>query len=531
MVSLLIQTGICTEGFALIKRHLVIYGGLNSADLSVVAKNAEIVILNNVPREHLVRLKQINPRMLLFQYHHSPGFHSHYHDWESVDAREDWFVHDKNTGERLVEKKYGWFLMNISSESWRNYLATRIASITDDIFDGVFLDDAWVRFSNKFRCQISNSTGQPKEDFAADWAGHMQQLIATVRHKYPKRIFINGAHEEYIHLVDGCMEENFVHPNWKPGYDLPDPSTYLRMLRKMERIQNYGKALLIQSGTSGADPDSTRKIFDYCLASYHLIEGPNTSFGFHRAPTYRYQGPLHSEDVHPYIGEPTAPFRIVKQTPHRPNLVVNNTFEKGWRHWRVMQGRPQIETEPSLQAGISAVTFSSRESGSDQIASDFIPVRDNFRYRLAAVCKAHRNRAGSRRYQKLGLQGRFYSIDRKQLPGAYDLQFEEGTYDWLPFETSFISPPGAAFFRIRIGFIGDGTGKGAVSQVFFGPAADRAVVVGRSFTRAEVLVNSGTDEATVSVGVTPIQKPQSITLKPAGAIVISIGTDESHKAQ
>ena len=75
----------------------------------------------------------------------------------------------------------------------------------------------------------------------------------------------------------------------------------------MEKIKSYGKTLLVQSGTSGADPASVRRIFEFCLASYHLIEGPKTSFGFHRAPTYRYLGPLYPEDVHPHIGVPTAP--------------------------------------------------------------------------------------------------------------------------------------------------------------------------------------------------------------------------------
>ena len=522
LLCLLIQAGLCTDAIARIKRHLVIYGGLGVADLPTVAQNAEIVILNNVARKHLVGLKQINPRLLLFQYHHVPGFHRHDSDWNRVDTSEDWFVHDQRTGERLIEKKYGWYLMNIANDAWRQYMASRIADSTDDIFDGVFLDDVWPRFNNKFRCRTSKCGALPQENIVSGWADHMQQIISAVRRRYPKRIFINGAHEKYIRLVDGCMEESFVHPNWKPGNDLPDPSAYWRMLQKMERLKTFGKTLLIQSGISGADPGSYRRIFEFCLASYLLVEGPNTSFGFHRASTYRYLGPLYPEDTHPRIGAPTAPFRIVRKPSYPPNLAANGTFEHGWRHWQILQGRPQIESR--RPAGGSAASFSSRNSGSDKIAGDFIPVRESTRYRLAAACRAERNRAGNRRYEKLGMQGRFYNEDRKRLSGAFDLQFEEGTYDWLPFETTFVSPPGAAFFRLRIGFIGNGSGKGSVSQVYFGPAADTALVVGRSFARAEVLANGGTAETNVHLVGMPAQDRQNYTLRPGGAIVIPVET-------
>ena len=518
LICLLVHAAPCTAGSARIQRHLVIYGGLSRADLPTVASNADIVIVNNVAREHLVRLKQINPRLLVFQYHHAPGFHRHYPGWEQVSAREDWFVHDRRTGERLVEKKYGWLLMNIADESWRQHLAARIADSTDDIFDGVFLDDVWNRFSNKFRCETSKSAARPPKTIVENWAAHMQQMIAEIRLRYPKRLFINGAHEEYIRAVDGCMEENFIHPNWKPETDLPDPSAYWRMLQKMEKMKGYGKTLLIQSGTSGADPAAVRRIFEFCLASYLLVEGADTSFGFQRAPTYRYLGPLYPEDVHPDIGEPTGPFRIVEEPRYPPNLAANGSFEQGWRHWQVLQGRPRIESR--MPAGQSAMAFKSRPSGSDKIAGVLIPVAENTRYRLAAACKTKNNRAGGRRYEKLGIQGRFYSADRKKLSGAYDLQFEEGTHDWLPYETTFVSPPGAGFFRLRIGFIGDGTGMGWVSRVYFGPAEDAPMVVGRSFTRAQVLVNGGTAEKTITAEDADAQTERTFALRPGGAAVI-----------
>ena len=518
LLCLLVHLGLCGSGQALIKRHLVIYGGLSGADLPAVAQNADILILDNIRHDYLVRLKQLNPRLLLFQYHHLTGCYRQNPGWQQVDVNEDWFAHDRSSGERLVEGKYGWYLMNAASESWRRYRAQQIAATTDEIFDGVFLDDAWPRFIGKFRCRMSPCAGRPPEEIVSGWTDHLRQILSEVRSRYPKRIFINGAHEAYIDLVDGCMEEAFVHPSWKPESDMPDPSSYQRMLLKIERLKKTGKTLLVQSGTSGADPGAVRQIFDFCLASYHLIEGPRTSFGFHRAPTYRYLGPLYDEDVNPRLGQPSAPWRIVQPPQYPPGLIGNGSFDQGWKHWQVLQGRPRIDGR-SPDGGRS-MKFASRTGGSDKITSIFFPVREAVRYRLAAVCKSESNRPGSRRYEKLGLQGRFYTKDRKRLPGAFDLPLDEGAYDWLPFETSFVSPPEAAFFRLRVGFIGNGTGKGWVSQIYFGPDAGTAMVVGRTFTAAEVLVNGGTTETSITANGAGAPSGQPVTLTPGGVAVI-----------
>jgi hypothetical protein len=109
------------------------------------------------------------------------------------------------------------------------------------------------------------------------------------------------------------------------------------------------------------------------------------------------------------------------------------------------------------------------------------------------------NRALSASYKKLGLQGRFYNKSKKKLPGAFGLKFDGGAYDWLPFERTFTSPTDAAFFRIRLGFIGNGRGKGWVDNVYFGLASTHAKILKRDFSRGTILVNIGKKGASLDL--------------------------------
>jgi hypothetical protein len=500
------------------KRHMVIYGGLSAADLYPLAQNIDILVLNHISQKYLRQLKTLNPDLILLQYHHAPGFHKHYPQWKFVNQNEDWFVHDRASGKRLVEKKYGWFLMNNANENWREFIVKKIVENTPDIFDGIFIDDFWNRYIHKFHPQGTQSKAWPREEIINDWVDNMVLLIERIRQRYPKLIYINGAYREYIQHVDGCMEEGFVHPNWKPDSYQPDPLRYKQTLLKIEALKKYGKTLLIQSGTTEMRPN-TRKIYDFCRASYLLIENENTSFGFHPLHTYKYIGIPFFDNAKMNIGIPLGKFYSVQKPRPAPNLVPNADFSNGLRHWHVLLGSPQPSADQTLNK--SAILFKSRSGNTDRIRSAFIPVKADTKYRLAVICKSEMNRAGSARYKKLGLQGRFYDSQKRKLPGAFDLQFDTGAYSWRPFETTYTSPAGAAYFRMRLGFIGDGTGKGWVDKVYFGMASESGQVLGREFSGGNVFVNYGTAETTINYTSIENQSGSaSLTLMPAEGRII-----------
>jgi hypothetical protein len=147
---------------------------------------------------------------------------------------------------------------------------------------------------------------------------------------------------------------------------------------------------------------------------------------------------------------------------------------------------------------------------------------------LSAYCKSEMNQALSAGYKKLGLQGRYYDKNKTKLPGAFDLQFDAGTFDWLPFEITHTSPSNAAYFRLRLGFIGDGLGRGWIDKVYFGPAAAGEKILRRDFSHGLVIVNYGLKDATVALNrFTRDQNGKHLTIKAReGKIIISGSGDK-----
>lgn len=481
-------------------RHMVIYGGLKDADLPQVAENADILVLDYIRRPLLERLKVLNPDLILLKYQHGIGFHPSYPAWREVDQHENWFMHDAESQQRLIERKYGWYLMDISSDAWKQFWAETIIENTDPMFDGIFIDDCWNRFVPKFNRGSSTAPGRPATEIITRWSHHLNAMLTHVKAKYGGLVYVNGAHPEYLPVVDGCMEEGFIHASWVSDRKMPDAETVVRTLLRIESLKSFGKPILLQSGTLGDHPLLTQAVYDYCRTAYRLVAGQNTYFGFHPYPGYAYKGIFPDNDLED-PGRPLEPMQLTETIDLAPNLVPNGDFQNGLSPWKVLSGRPQPITAQGPRTHI--IHLESRSGNSDRIISPFIPVKENFTYELAVRCKAQLNRSVGAGYRKLGLQGRFYDQFRRKLPGAYDLQFDEGSYDWLAFGRTVTSPPQAAYFQIRIGFIGDGTGRGWVDRVRLAPAQQRALVIKREFQSATVILNAGQREAMVLIDRLP----------------------------
>ncbi len=525
LTSAFIQCGLTSSTYAKTRRHLIIYGGLSAADLLTVAKNVDYLIVSDARLDHLKQIKQMNPRLVLLKYHNALGVRESYPQWNYINTNEAWFVHDKYTNQRLKAQKYGWYLMNNADPSWRNFLTRKIVSETDDLFDGVFIDDFWSHFVNKFLTAETQSPGQPSEGFIRGWDQNMILILKQLRSLYPRLIFINGAHQKYMNYVDGCMEEGFVHANWHSDDHSPDSSKYLRSLLKIQQLKKFSKTILVQSGSRGDNPVNIEHILSFCAASYFLVSAKNTSFGFHPLHTYYFKGIPAYDNYRLDLGRPKGDFYTVAEGQHPPNLIPNGNFDDGFGGWKILKGAPSVDTGQSISG--SAILFVGIPGRSDKIISEYIPVSANTDYMLSAHCKSEMNRALSAGYKKLGIQGRFYDKNKTRLPGAFDLQFDAGTFDWLPFEINHTSPPNAAYFRLRLGFIGDGLGKGWVDEVYFGPAPTGEKILRRDFSKGFVVVNYGLKDATV--GLKPRNQDQNskhLTIKAReGKILISESID------
>jgi hypothetical protein len=285
------------------------------------------------------------------------------------------------------------------------------------------------------------------------------------------------------------MEEAFVHANWQSDISFPGSAEYRRSILKIERLNNLGKTILVQSGSRGDHPAAIEKVYNFCAASYFLINNDHTSFGFHPLHTYYFRGFPAYDNYELSLGHPMGNYSVFREEKRQPNLISNPGFNSGLNRWLILSGNPSVDFDSRMNG--HSILFQGGVDRSDNIQSGFIPVRGDTAYTLSADCKSDMNRALSASYKKLGLQGRFYNKSKKKLPGAYGLKFDGGAYDWLPFERTFTSPTDAAFFRIRLGFIGDGQGKGWVDNVYFGLASPHAKILKRDFSRATIFVNFG----------------------------------------
>ena len=493
----LIQFGLRSSVSAQIERHMVVYGGLRDADIVKIAENIDTLVVGKISRSQLKQLKKVNPDLTILKYVNCLGVYNSYPEWKIVNQHEDWFAHDRITDRRLIQKNRGWFLMNIANVDWRQFTAERIAKQTDRLFDGIFIDNFWNRFIRKFVAEGTTQSALPGEDFIIKWTQNMTALLTQIRAVFPKLIFINGAHEQYIAYVDGCMEESFIHSSWNPDIKHHDPSRYLRSLKHIQELAKHGKLILAQSGTRGDDTSKTNDIYRLCFTSYLLVWDKNISFNFHPFKTYSFKGLYQIDDYRLNLGRPLGNYYIYKQDRPASNLLLSGNLNNGLMGWGVISGNPSPDPKNSISG--KSVRFKGSASRSDKIASGFIPVKGGTDYIISAEIKSEKNISVSQRYKRFGLQALFYDKNHKQIPGRYNLPINAGTYGWQPFETTLTSPQNAGYFQIKMGFGTGGFGEVWIDNIYVGVAIKREIILKRDFSNGSVFVNYGNKNTTVEL--------------------------------
>lgn len=442
-------------------RHLVAYGGIQDRYLPMIAENVDFLIVGDVKPRQVTRLKRLNPKIKVIKYYHAIGVHRSSRNWQNLNNREEWFVHDRKEKNRLVASKYGWYLLNTGQLSLRQFLIEDIRRVVTSSFDGVFLDDFWSRFINKFNLESSKMVAETAA--IKGWQHNMILFLKELREKFDKMVVINGLHEVYAPHVDGLFDEGFIHSNTQHDFHFKPVSENIRKLNKIRAMKKRGKYIFLQSGTLGEDDLQANKVFRFCYGSFLLVCDGKMSFGFKKGPGYFFKGGF----VHPGIKRPgkrmmpTTDFFDVSGSDLIGNKLENGGFENGFGNWSILEGQPAI----SHISGNRSVHFKGNGQRRDSIKSDYIPVEGQTTYHLHLESRCINNQPDGQEYKKLGLRGRFFDRNFKKLPGAYDLQFDRGTYGWAPFETVFTSPKEADFFQIRIGFIGGGFGEGWVDNI------------------------------------------------------------------
>jgi hypothetical protein len=409
--------------------------------------------------------------------------------------------------------------MNIANDDWRKFASDKIADQTHSLFDGIFIDGYWHRFVRKFVAEGMQQRAVPAADFVINWIGNMTALLKQIRNAYPKLIYINGAHQQYIDHVDGCMEESFIHSNWRSETEYATASDYVRIQKKIKDIAKYGKVILAQSGTRGDLIEKINDIYHFCFASYLLAWEKNISFNFHPWYTYSFKGLYQINDYKLDLGIPLSDAYLDQKGAMRPNLLSNGDFNKGLQGWKVISGNPLPDSHNSISG--QSIRFKGSVNQADKIVSEFIPVKGDTAYTVSASVKSRNNLSVERRYQKLGLHGRFYDKYKKRISGGYGLNFSAGTYNWQPFETTHTSPINAAYFQMKLGFSANGFGEGWIDNVYFGVSAKREMIYRRDFSNGSVVVNYGNKTAEVELKTDKVNHtPKYITLEPREGKII-----------
>jgi hypothetical protein len=269
----------------------------------------------------------------------------------------------------------------------------------------------------------------------------------------------------------------------------------------------------VQAGTSGKTADRIDSVFRYCLMSYLLVTNDYTYFNFHPAHTYHFRKLYFHPLFRLRIGPPKNGYYVYRDQPPNQNLVVNGDFEKNMKGWRRLSGAPVLDATEALEG--KSIRFVATEDKRDMLAGDYLAVAPGVEYTLSAYCKSRFNIPGSANYKRLGLQGRFFDSKKRKISGAFDLKLSAGTYDWQYYETTFTSPPAAATFQLRVGFIGDGIGTGWIDRVYFGRKTASELVYRRDFANGSVFVNMGNQPYTFPIDAIPgSEKKQTVTIHP-----------------
>lgn len=298
---------------ARIRKFIVLYGGgrLTDEQASYVASNFDIVD-TNLGVYGFDKVKNLNPNITILMYRDIMAMHTGYEDWEEVDSHEDWFLHDIH-GNRLVNKYYGWYGMDVGSTGWRNHFANFVKAKLDayPVFDGIFADDVWVWYDYHNDDWTVDSSLVPPE-IPQRWYDDMVGMIQHVKSVLGSKLLILNDQSigDYSKYADGIMSEGFVHGSWMSDTTFGSISYWKRQVDSLQSLSGSGKYYMALSAVSTSTDEATaQKILKYCLCSYLLgVNGERASFGFNNHYGFSYlETWLHSiyEDVE-LLGEPSG---------------------------------------------------------------------------------------------------------------------------------------------------------------------------------------------------------------------------------
>ena len=299
-----------------LNKVVIIYGTatLDATQIANVAKFDMLIVSIEMTQSTLASIKSLNPNIMILVYMDSVATTPDMPYWSTVNANEDWFVHDVN-GNRVIDIIWGgWFLMNPAS-GWRQFYASYASNLlSTPLYDGIFADDVlnqiqYPIWAGVFADATTNAiltSSDFSSSFISNWHSDMLNFLQYVKDNIGsgKKLIINTDEyltNTYLTLtdVDGKMCEGFASRNTEAGQ--------IEYINSMIRDSATGKIFI--ASTYVPTPNSTPTA-EYCyIATLLAINGDNCYFGYNAAYYYSYEGGVnHMPDFVINLGSPSGSY-------------------------------------------------------------------------------------------------------------------------------------------------------------------------------------------------------------------------------
>jgi hypothetical protein len=256
-------------------------------------------------------IKAINPNVKILGYKDLIGMKAAMDDWAEVNTHENWFVHDA-TGHRIKMVQWGWYLMDVSSQGWRQHWVSHVnGELNNTAYDGLLADDAWNTMASWY---LSTFDATVPASVISGWhnnvIGMLQYIKANLLHS--KILIVNSdewSTDDYLNIADGQMLEGYEHASWtainafglRPTIDV------------LARKSATGKIILAESGTdtTNASQAQINNMSNYCYASFLIgMSGSQTYWGWNQRPVYDTITYLQMMDTN--MGSPTGAYYSIQ---------------------------------------------------------------------------------------------------------------------------------------------------------------------------------------------------------------------------
>jgi hypothetical protein len=233
-----------------------------------------------------------------------------YEDWATIDAHEDWFLHDAEGNRVQVGHAPMWY-MDYKNEEYLEYLAERFKrlSATHRDVDGVFLDENGF-YEGFVRYALPRMSPGPIEPFPtqAEYdAANVCALEYLKEQLGTQHVVINSNnYAGFNAAVDGSMNEGFVHDNGRADDAFRSEEEWIRDLETLADPSNADRFVFVYPKCRG--DVGAQRLRRYALATYLLGRRADSHAFFCFSARGDTLPPYHVEYDTP-VGLPLGPHR------------------------------------------------------------------------------------------------------------------------------------------------------------------------------------------------------------------------------